>query len=146
MSVNTNDDVVLRHPIVHDLREISKIEGLVIKRADFETGDIVVVVTKNDTSFAGVMSSIMFIDMVDKTGIQAVDFETGEITIKWYPDGVTKVYANLNITKGEIELLKQNKKINAIKDVRLRTGLGLADAKTLVESAEYELRRRGIIR
>lgn len=142
---NKEDEIVLRHPMIHDLQEIAKINSLVIKHANFETGDIIVTVDGNATTFEGVMQSLRFIDMVDRMALQAVDFDTGEITVRWFPQGVTKVYANLGVSKIEIDLIKQGKKINAIKEVRQRTGMGLADAKNVVEAAAEELRRRGLI-
>ena len=38
------------------------------------------------------------------------------------------------------ELIRQNRKIEAIKRVRERTGLGLADAKDAVEALERQMR------
>lgn len=142
---NKEDEIVLRHPMIHDLQEIAKIDSLSIKHANFETGDIIVTVDGNATTFEGVMQSLRFIDMVDRMALQAVDFDTGEITVRWFPQGVTKVYANLGVSKLEIDLIKQGKKINAITEVRQRTGMGLADAKNVVEAAAEELRRRGLL-
>lgn len=145
---NNEEEFVIRHPIIHDLHEISKIERLEIKHVDFETGNIVVSVKEAPfpVTFDSVMQSIKFVDMIEQVALQTVDFETGRITIRWYPQGTTSVLGNLNISKEELNFLKAGKKVEAIKATRNRTGLGLVEAKNLVESVAEELRRRGLIR
>lgn len=144
-AMSKKDDIVLRHPVMRDLEEISGIPGLVVNHVDFVTGDVVVSVVGNDTSFEGVLASLRFVDMVDRMVLQRADFKTGEITVRWFAQGATKLYANLNITKEEIDFIKKGQKIEAIKSVRSRTSLGLADAKNLVEEVTEELRKKGVL-
>lgn len=137
---------IFKHPFIDDIVAVSEVEGVEVRHADFNSGHVIVALKGQEMSFEGVVRSMRFIDLHDKMAIQKVDFETGEITVTWHPQGVEKVYMNLNVSKEEVEFLKLGKKINAIKECRRRTGLGLADAKRLIEAAQDELRTRGIIK
>ena len=145
MPAEKNDELIFKHPVLADLRDISEIDRVKIKHADFNTGCIIVTIDGEDISFEGVMRSLRFVDLLEKMEVQAVDFETGEITVRWHPKGAPKMYAHLNISQAEIDSIKAGNKIYAIKLARARTGLGLADAKKLIEDAADELRRRGLL-
>lgn len=146
MDNNSELKGVFKHPFIDDILELSKIERLTIRHADFVTGNVIIAVEGQQDSFNGILDSVRFVDMHDKMAIQSVDFETGEITVRWHPDGVEKLYFNMNVSKEEVEELKRGRKIDAIKACRRRTGMGLADAKSLIESAQDELRKRGVLK
>jgi len=146
MSNNDKENMFFRHPLIIDLEEISKIDRLTIKRVNFCTGEIVVTIDGCTPGYDGTMQSVRFLDLLDKVSIMSVDFSTGEITTKWYPQGTTKIYENLNLTREEADLVIASKKIEAVKLLRIRTGCGLKEAIDIVDNAKTEMRRRNMIK
>lgn len=144
----TNKDadgaLINTHPMIKELEEISKIPGIEVKYVNFETGKITVSVKNQAKTFQGVMDSLKFVSMVERMSIHAVDFESGNIVVEWHPQGLT-FFPGGNLTAEEIKSLKAGKKIQAIKDIRQRTGLGLAESKKIADDGEQELIRRGVI-
>lgn len=139
-------DFYEKHPMISSLEEVAEHENLSIHAANFETGEIVVKVKNTGSgSFEGMMNSIKFVDIIERMSIVFADFNSGEITVRWHDEGVFKVAGKYNITKDVIEAVKNGKFIEAIKAHRFNTGLGLADAKSQVETLRQAMINRGII-
>lgn len=119
--------------ILKSLREIGEVEEIIVRHVDFENGDIIISISDTDNTFKGMMSAISFCALSRRMRIKSADFDTGEIKVNWLPNHP------YGLTPEEIELVKQNKKIDAIKAVRKRTDMGLADAKNHVEKHWHDI-------
>lgn len=131
--------------LVKQLAELGEHNRVNIRYVDFVTEDIIISIEGTDQSFDGIMQAINFCRMTDRMLIKSVDFDTGEIKIKWLQDPLSKIWA-CGLTEEEVTFLQKNKKIMAIKKVRERTGCGLADAKRLVEKAAEDLLIEGVLK
>lgn len=85
----------------------------------------------NNKEFAREMVTKLGVLVENDFTILAVDFSTGNINVR-IPAAKNGNGGN-GLTEQEIGLCRQGRKIDAIKAVRERTGMGLADAKEFVE-------------
>lgn len=131
--------------MVTQLEEVGAHERVHVRYANFEKGTIVISIEGADKTFKGMMDAVNFCRMTERMLIREVDFDRGEITIEWLEQGASKFWA-VGLTDEEVDMLRHGKKINAIKSVRERTPMGLADAKNFVEDAMVTLRQKGVIR
>lgn len=128
--------------IITALSEIGKSPKIKVHHVNFENERIIISVEGADTSFDGIMSAVNFCRLTERMLIKAVDFDTGEITIEWFPEEQAKYLriAACGLSGKEIEELKKGRKIHAIKAHRERTGMGLKDSKEAIEKgwADYQ--------
>lgn len=132
------------------LKKIKDIKQIKIVQANFETGDISVTTetlyNKQKEgilpTYEEVIETIDFLRICDNFIIRSVDFISGNMLVKWIENPRMKVVL-ANLTQNEVDLIKESKKIECIKMIRDRTGMGLNDAKTLMEEAcEYLVQDR----
>lgn len=123
------------------LEHLAQMKEIKVLHADFTNEEVVIAFTESCTSFQDMMHRIKFCEMSPRLIVKRANFETGQVTVE-----ITDVDKTWNLSREEIEAVKANRKIEAIKLYRERTGVGLADAKNFIENAIDKLRARGIIR
>lgn len=138
--------------MIEKINKIGNIPQIKIISADFDN-DRITVMTEAlynkklvglQPTFEEVMASVEFFRISENFSIKHVNFLTGEILTQWFENENQKIVFG-ELTQEELDLLSKNQKINAIKKVRERTGLGLLDAKNMVEKAALAWSLRGNI-
>jgi len=133
--------------MIEKINKIGNIPQIKIVSVDFVSQQILVMtealynkkILGLPPSFKDVMESVEFLRISDNFAIRHVNFLTGEILTEWYENSDNKLVL-ADMTQKEIDLLRNGQKIMAIKAVRERTGLGLADAKHMTDAAEALMR------
>ncbi len=112
-----------------------------VLKANFDTGDILITfVNQCQLTYEAIMQRIKFVEMTPRLLVREVDFETGVLTIQMLEHD-----KDIGLTDEEYDFVKRGMIINAIKSVRARLNLGLADAKHYVEDARDQLIKSGVI-
>lgn len=120
------------------LEEVGEVEQITVHHIDFTSGDLIISINSNEKDFDGIMDSVKFCAMNKRITIKSVDFDNRKIKIQWLPD------LKYDLTQEEINCILNNRKIAAIKLVRERRQIGLADAKHLVERHWEVIRQQGV--
>lgn len=124
----TDKPIISFTKVVTNIEYVGNIPKLEIRHANFKTGSIIVVMAENNRAltFKEMMVRIKFVELTERLVVEKADFETGEITIKVLDHNKAE-----DLTNKEIDFILNGKIIYAIKSVRLRTNMGLGDAKIL---------------
>jgi hypothetical protein len=126
------------HPLIEKLEQLVEVKNIQVVSANFITEEVVVTFVEPCESFGDVIQRLKFCEMSKRLVIQRADFTTGNIAVK-----ILDHDKDYDLTDEEIQFLKNNMLIKAIRSVRARRGLGLADAKKMVVAARERLKAQG---
>lgn len=127
--------------MVEKLEYLHRQKKIEILHANFETGDIKIDFTEEcKGDFKSVLDRIKFVEMSPRLKVKSADFKTGNLVIH-----VLDHDKDTGLNDKELDLLRRNKTIEAIKSVRARKRVGLADAKRYIEDCKEKLIKKGIL-
>lgn len=128
------------HPMIAKLEHLARMKEIRVLHADFANDEVVITFTEPCSSFEEMISRIKFCEMSPRLKVIRVNFQTGEIVVE-----IMETDKDEELARDELQALKEHRLIEAIKLYRMRTGVGLADAKRNIEEARDRLIARGVV-